>query len=43
LTINVDRPQLSPEDIHKLQAAMIEKAKADWFSGDFENLSFTHQ
>jgi arylsulfatase len=29
LTIKVDRPQLSPEDIRKLQAAMIEKAKAD--------------
>jgi len=29
LTIKVDRPQLSPEDIKKLQAAMIEKAKRD--------------
>jgi arylsulfatase len=29
LTIKVDRPQLSPEDIKKLQAAMREKAKAD--------------
>jgi arylsulfatase len=29
LTIKVDRPQLSPEDIKKLQAAMTEKAKAD--------------
>ena len=29
LTIKVDRPQLSPEDIKKLQAAMQEKAKAD--------------
>jgi arylsulfatase len=29
LTIKVDRPQLSPEDIKKLQAAMMEKAKAD--------------
>jgi hypothetical protein len=29
LTIRVDRPQLSPEDIKKLQAAMQEKAKAD--------------
>src|SRR6185369_14413687 len=29
LTIKVDRPQLSPEDIKKLEAAMREKAKAD--------------
>ena len=29
LTIKVDRPQLSPEDIKKLEAAMQEKAKAD--------------
>jgi arylsulfatase len=29
LTVKVDRPQLSPEDIRKLQAAMTEKAKAD--------------
>jgi len=29
LTVKVDRPQLSPEDIKKLQAAMIEKAKSD--------------
>jgi arylsulfatase len=29
LTIKVDRPQLSPEDIRKLEAAMTEKAKAD--------------
>lgn len=29
LTIKVDRPQLSPEDIKRLQAAMIEKAKSD--------------
>lgn len=29
LTIKVDRPQLSPEDIKKLQAAMEEKAKQD--------------
>ena len=29
LTIEVDRPQLSPEDIKKLQAAMREKAKSD--------------
>ena len=29
LTIKVDRPQLSPEDIKKLEAAMKEKAKAD--------------
>jgi hypothetical protein len=29
LTIKVDRPQLSPADIQKLQAAMREKAKAD--------------
>jgi Sulfatase len=29
LTIKVDRPQLSPEDIKKLGAAMQEKAKAD--------------
>ena len=29
LTIKVDRPQLSPEDIKKLQAGMTEKAKAD--------------
>ena len=29
LTIKVDRRQLSPADIEKLQAAMREKAKAD--------------
>ena len=29
LTIKVDRPQLSPADIKKLEAAMKEKAKAD--------------
>jgi arylsulfatase len=29
LTIKVDRPQLSPEDIKKLDAAMKEKAKSD--------------
>jgi arylsulfatase len=29
LTIKVNRPKLSPEDVKKLQAAMIEKAKAD--------------
>jgi arylsulfatase len=29
LTINVDRPQLSPADIKRLQAAMQEKAKRD--------------
>jgi arylsulfatase len=29
LTIKVDRPQLSPEDIRKLEAAMTQKAKAD--------------
>ena len=29
LTIKVDRPQLSPEDIKKLGAAMQEKAQAD--------------
>jgi hypothetical protein len=29
LTIKVDRPQLSPEGIKKLQAAMREKAKSD--------------
>ncbi len=29
LTIKVDRPQLSPEDIKKLQAAMKEKAKSE--------------
>jgi arylsulfatase len=29
LTVKVDRPQLSPADIQKLQAAMTEKAKAD--------------
>jgi arylsulfatase len=29
LTIRVDRPQLSPEDVKKLQAAMQEKAKRD--------------
>ncbi len=29
LTIKVDRPQLSPEDIKKLEAAVKEKAKAD--------------
>ena len=27
-TIRVDRPQLSPEDIQKLEAAMKEQAKA---------------
>jgi len=29
LTINVDRPQLSPEDIKRLQAAMREKAQSE--------------
>jgi arylsulfatase len=29
LTIKLDRPQLSPEDVKKLGAAMQEKAKAD--------------
>jgi arylsulfatase len=29
LTIKIDRPQLSPADIKKLQAAMVEKAKRD--------------
>ena len=29
LTIKVDRPQLSPAEIKKLQAAMMEKAKSD--------------
>jgi arylsulfatase len=29
LTIKLDRPQLSPADIKKMQAAMLEKAKAD--------------
>jgi len=29
LTIKVDRPQLSPADIKKLEAAMREKAKSD--------------
>jgi len=29
LTIKVDRPQLSPADMKKLRAAMLEKAKAD--------------
>ncbi len=29
LTIRVDRPQLSPDEIKKLEAAMTEKAKAD--------------
>jgi hypothetical protein len=29
LTIKVDRPQLSPEDIKKLRDAMLEKAKSD--------------
>jgi arylsulfatase A-like enzyme len=29
LTIKMDRPQLSPSDIKKLQAAMLEKAKRD--------------
>jgi adenine-specific DNA-methyltransferase len=29
LTIKVDRPQLAPEDIKKLEAAMTEKAKRD--------------
>jgi hypothetical protein len=29
LTIKVDRPQLSPADIQKLEAAMMEKVKAD--------------
>jgi len=28
-TIKIDRPQLSPADIKKLQEAMQEKAKAD--------------
>ena len=30
LTIKVDRPQLSPADIKRLQTAMQEKAKSDW-------------
>jgi arylsulfatase len=29
LTVKVDRPKLSPEDIKQLQAAMLEKARAD--------------
>jgi arylsulfatase len=29
LTIKIDRPQLSPEEIKKLEAGMTEKAKAD--------------
>ena len=29
LTIKVDRPQLSPDDVKRLKAAMLEKAKAD--------------
>jgi arylsulfatase len=29
LTIKIDRPQLSPADIAKFEAAMKEKAKAD--------------
>ena len=29
LTIKVDRPKLSPEDIKTLQAAMMEKAQSD--------------
>ncbi len=29
LTIRIDRPQLSPEEQKKLEAAMMEKAKAD--------------
>jgi hypothetical protein len=29
LTVKVDRPELSPADVEKLQAAMREKAKAD--------------
>jgi arylsulfatase len=29
LTVRVDRPQLSPDDVKRLKAAMIEKAKAD--------------
>jgi len=29
LTIKVDRPKLSPEDIKKLEAGMLEKAKSD--------------
>jgi arylsulfatase len=29
LTIKLDRPQLSPADIRKLQAPMLEKAKRD--------------
>ena len=29
LTVKLDRPQLSPADIKKMQAAMQEKAKAD--------------
>jgi hypothetical protein len=29
LTIKVDRPQLSPEDIKRLQAAMREKAQSE--------------
>ena len=29
LTVKVDRPQLSPADVKRLQAAMVEKAKRD--------------
>jgi arylsulfatase len=29
LTIKIDRPQLSPEEIKKLEAAMTQKAQAD--------------
>jgi len=29
LTVKIDRPQLSPADIKKLQAGMLEKAKRD--------------
>jgi len=29
LTIKVDRPQLSPTDVKRLEAAMMEKAKRD--------------
>ena len=37
LTIKVDRPQLSPEDIKKLQAAMKEKAQVRLISVNDES------
>jgi arylsulfatase len=39
LTIKVDPPQLSPEDIKKFQTTMDEKAKAEMIGSDSEMLN----